>query len=78
MDKASMTSMNVPASRPHTSLWLTKTYIFPASMYGSQIWGTSYMKAGAEMDNLLQTGHLCFSKRVCLELSVPLATGPCC
>eukprot|EP00983_Pelagomonas_calceolata_P065819 1148755-Pelagomonas_calceolata.AAC.5 len=45
--------------RPHTLLWLTKTYIIPASMYGSQIWGTSYMKEGAETDCPLQTGHLC-------------------
>eukprot|EP00983_Pelagomonas_calceolata_P071013 1151020-Pelagomonas_calceolata.AAC.1 len=28
--------------RPQTLLWLTKTYIIPASVYGSQIWGTSY------------------------------------
>ena len=50
--------------RLHTLLWLTKAYIIPASMYGSQIWGTGYMKEGAEMDCPLQTGHLCFLKRV--------------
>eukprot|EP00983_Pelagomonas_calceolata_P041602 1138153-Pelagomonas_calceolata.AAC.2 len=33
--------------RPQTLLWLTKTYIIPASMYGSQIWGMSSMKGGA-------------------------------
>ena len=27
-------------NRPHTSLWLTRTYVIPAGMYGSQIWGT--------------------------------------
>jgi len=25
------------ADRPHTSLWLAKTYVIPAGMYGSQI-----------------------------------------
>jgi len=50
--------------RPHTLLWLTKTYVIPSSMYASQIWGTSNMKQGAEMDCPLQTGHLCFLKRV--------------
>eukprot|EP00967_Tisochrysis_lutea_P071554 scaffold95124_cov20-Tisochrysis_lutea.AAC.1 len=58
--------------RPHTLLWLTETYVIPASMYGSQIWGTINMKAGAEMGCPLQTGHLCLSAG--LELSVPLAT----
>ena len=52
------------ADRPHTLLWLTKTYIVPSSMYGSQIWSTGYMKEGAEMDCPLQTGHLGFLKRV--------------
>eukprot|EP00983_Pelagomonas_calceolata_P016596 523668-Pelagomonas_calceolata.AAC.1 len=52
--------------RTYTLLWLTKTYIIPASMYGSQIWGTSHMKAGAEMACSLQTGHLCFLS-ACLE-----------
>eukprot|EP00983_Pelagomonas_calceolata_P040793 1137781-Pelagomonas_calceolata.AAC.1 len=52
-----------------------KTYIIPASMYGSQIWGTSYMKEGAEMDCPLQTGHLCFLKCVS-GAKRPLATGP--
>ena len=28
------------ADRPHTRLWLAKTYVIPAGMYGSQIWGT--------------------------------------
>jgi len=50
--------------RPHTFLWLAKTYVIPASMYASQIWGTRYMKQGAEMECPLQTGHLCFLKRV--------------
>ena len=28
------------ADRPHTSLWLAKTYVIPAGMYGSQLWST--------------------------------------
>ena len=28
------------ADRPHTSLWLAKTYAIPAGMYVSQVWGT--------------------------------------
>jgi hypothetical protein len=30
--------------RPHTLLWLAKAYVIPASMYGSQIWGTGYRR----------------------------------
>ena len=33
-------------------------------MFDSQIWGTGYMKKGAEVACPLQTGHLCFLKRV--------------
>eukprot|EP00983_Pelagomonas_calceolata_P055054 1143956-Pelagomonas_calceolata.AAC.2 len=44
----------------HVRHFFTKTAIIPASMYASQIWGTSYMKEGAEMDCPLQTGHLFF------------------
>eukprot|EP00983_Pelagomonas_calceolata_P047349 1140598-Pelagomonas_calceolata.AAC.2 len=50
--------------RLHTLLWLTKIYINIASMYGSQIWGTSYMKERAEIGCLLRIGRLCFSKRM--------------
>eukprot|EP00983_Pelagomonas_calceolata_P069693 1150465-Pelagomonas_calceolata.AAC.1 len=32
--------------------------------YPSQTWGTWFTKEGAEMDCPLQTGHLCFLKRV--------------
>ena len=35
--------------RPHTYLWLAKTYAVPAGMYASQVWGTAYMKKGAEL-----------------------------
>eukprot|EP00983_Pelagomonas_calceolata_P047075 1140457-Pelagomonas_calceolata.AAC.2 len=41
--------------RPHTTLWLTKACAIPASMYACQIWGTRFMKEGAEMDCPLQT-----------------------
>eukprot|EP00983_Pelagomonas_calceolata_P080558 1155204-Pelagomonas_calceolata.AAC.5 len=66
--------------RPHALLWLTKTYIIPASMYGSQIRGTSYMKEGAKMDCPLQTGHLFYSacfgvKRSTCNLSVLRVCG---
>ncbi len=40
-------------------LWLAKGYALPASMYERQIWGTRYMKQGAEMDCPLQTVHMC-------------------
>ena len=33
------------ADRPHTSL-LAKTYVIPAGMYGSQVWGTGFLQAG--------------------------------
>eukprot|EP00983_Pelagomonas_calceolata_P135252 1162138-Pelagomonas_calceolata.AAC.5 len=41
--------------RPHTILWLTKAYALPDSMYACPIWGTRFMKEGAEMDSPLQT-----------------------
>jgi len=50
--------------RPHSMLWLAKGYALPASMYASQIWGTRYMKQGAEMDCPLQTVHLCLLKGI--------------
>jgi len=28
--------------RPHTYVWLAKTYAVPAGMYASQVWGTAY------------------------------------
>ena len=32
----------------HTSLWLAKTYVIPAGMYGSQVWGTGFLQAGRQ------------------------------
>eukprot|EP00983_Pelagomonas_calceolata_P063077 1147576-Pelagomonas_calceolata.AAC.1 len=58
------TSKHGLVDRPHTLLWLTRTHAIPAGMYASQIWGTRYMKEGAEMDCPMQTGNLCFFKRV--------------
>jgi len=29
--------------RPHVSLWLGKTNVIPAGMYGGQVWGTEYI-----------------------------------
>ena len=34
--------------RPNTSLWLAETYVIPAGMYGSQVWGTVFLQAGRE------------------------------
>ncbi len=45
-------------------LRLAKGYALQASMYASQIWGTRYMKQGAEMDCPLQTVHMCFLKGI--------------
>ena len=50
------------ADRPHTSLWLAKTYVIPAGMYGSQVWGTVFLQAGREFSSLLSTLHLHFLK----------------
>ena len=36
------------ADRLHTFLWLAKTYVIPAGMYGSQVWGTVFLQAGRE------------------------------
>ena len=48
------------ADRPHTSLWLAKTYVIPAGMYGSQVWGTVFLQAGREFSSLLSMLHLHF------------------
>ena len=50
------------ADRPHTSLWLAKTYVIPAGMYGSQVWGTVFLQAGREFCSLLSMLHLHFWK----------------
>ncbi len=52
--------------RPHSMLWLAKVYAPPASMYASQIWGTTcrYMKQRAEMDCPLQTVCMCLLKGI--------------
>jgi exonuclease III len=50
------------ADRPHASLWLAKTYVVPAGMYASQIWGTGFMQTGKEFSSALQTLHLNFLK----------------
>ena len=48
--------------RPHTSLWLAKTYVNPAGMYGSQVWGTGFLQADREFSSPLSI----FSRRVFL------------
>ena len=51
------------ADRPHTSLWLVKTYVIPAGMYGSQVWGTGFLQAGREFSSPLSTlASLAFSE----------------
>ena len=44
------------------SLWLAKTYVIPAGMYGSQVWGTGFLQAGREFSSPLSTLQLHFLK----------------
>jgi hypothetical protein len=46
-------------NRPHTFLWLAKTYVIPA---GSQVWGTVFLQAGRKFSSPLSTLHLHFLK----------------
>ena len=39
-------------------LWLAKTYVIPAGMYGSQVWGTGFLQADREFSSSLSTLHL--------------------
>jgi len=48
---------------PQATLWLGKTYLIPAAMYGSQVWGTAFVKQGTEFKSELQVRHLGFLKR---------------
>ena len=50
------------ADRPHTSLWLAKTYVIPAGMFVSQVWGTGFLQAVREFSSSLSTLHLHFLK----------------
>jgi hypothetical protein len=50
------------AGRPHVSLWLGKTYVVPAGMYGGQVWGTEYLGQGQEFKSDLQVRHMSFLK----------------
>ena len=50
-------------SSPQVTLWLGKTYLIPVAMYGSQVWGTAYVKQGTEIKSELQVRHLGFLKR---------------
>ena len=52
------------ANKLHAHIWLLKTYAFPASMYASQIWATSFLRQGREMDNPLQKWLLAVLKRI--------------
>ena len=44
-------------------LWLGKTYLVPAALYGSQVWGTAFVRQGQEFASALQVRHLAFLKR---------------
>jgi len=50
------------ADRPHTFLWLAKTYVISAGTYGSHVWGTGFLQAGREFSSSLSTLHLHFLK----------------
>ena len=50
-------------SRQQSPLWLGKTYLVPTAMYGSQVWGTEFLKQGSEFKSQLQVRHLAFLKR---------------
>eukprot|EP00983_Pelagomonas_calceolata_P009647 312149-Pelagomonas_calceolata.AAC.1 len=43
--------------KPHALLCLSKAYALPTSMYACQIWGTGYLKEGADKDCPVQTVH---------------------
>ena len=43
-------------------MWLAKTYVIPAGMYGSQVWVTGCLQAGREFSSPLSTLHLHFLK----------------
>jgi len=50
--------------RLHAYLWLFKTYVIPAGMYASQIWATSYLHQGQEMENCIQKWLLRFLRTI--------------
>ena len=50
--------------RPHTYLWLAKTYAVSAGMYASQVWGTPFMKQDAVFESVGQKCHLNFLKGI--------------
>jgi hypothetical protein len=52
------------SNRPDAMIWLSKIYAVSAGMYGSQIWGTRYLRSGTEFDSRLQKHYLCFLRRV--------------
>eukprot|EP00983_Pelagomonas_calceolata_P068164 1149787-Pelagomonas_calceolata.AAC.3 len=53
---------HVLRDRPHVLLWLGKTYLVPAGMYASQVWGTEYVKEGQKFSSELQVRHMSFLK----------------
>ena len=51
------------SDRPHSMLWLFKTYALSAGMYASQIWSTQFLKHDKGFSNPLQVAHMAFLKR---------------
>ena len=58
--------------RPHVSLWLGKTYVVPAGMYGGQVWGTSTedLRCGSRIcERLTSASHEFFEEHIgCQDL----------
>eukprot|EP00983_Pelagomonas_calceolata_P015634 496739-Pelagomonas_calceolata.AAC.2 len=46
--------------RPHVMLCLGKTYVIPAGMYASQVWGAEYIREGKEVSSELQMRNMSF------------------
>jgi hypothetical protein len=52
------------SDRPHSMLWLFKTYALSAGMYASQIWSTQFLEHDNVFSNPLQVAHVVFLKRI--------------
>jgi len=52
------------SNRLHIYMWLFKIYAIPAGMYASQVWATSFLQQGKEMDNPIQEWLLTVLNRI--------------
>jgi hypothetical protein len=59
------------ADRPHTSLWLAKTYVIPAGMYGSQVWSTAWIQVKYGVLHVWSNAWILAGRQ---EFSSPLST----